>query len=307
MSPSRSVVSVSLGSKTRDHEAVLMLAGEPVNVHRRGVDGDLAEAGRLIGELDGQVDAIGLGGIDIALVVGEDRYPIHDALALASRASRTPVVDGFGVKAAYEPEVIRRLAGAGILRPGSRVLMASAMDRYPMARALVDVGLEPIFGDLMFASRIDYPIRTIAELAELARKILPEFTRLPFTMLYPTGAEQEAESDPRFQHYFDDADVLAGDFHLLRRYLPERIDGKVVVTTTTTAADVDLLKRRGASLLVTTTPRLAGRTFGTNVVEAALVARGGATYPDPAFSRLVMDSGLEPDIVRLGVDVDGGR
>jgi hypothetical protein len=284
-----------------------MVAGEPVTVSRRGVDGQFEEALRLVADLDGTVDAIGLGGIDVALVVGQDRYPIPDAVKLKAQAIRTPVVDGFGLKAVFEPEVIRRLLGMEILKPGDRVLMASAMDRFPMARALVDGGLIPVFGDLMFASRIDYPIRTLDELAELARKILPEFTRLPFTMLYPTGSEQEAEPDPRFQRYFDDADVLAGDFHYLRRYLPPRIDGKVVVTTTTTAADVDLLKARGASVLVTTTPRLAGRSFGTNAIEAAFVARAGAVYPDPAFERMVMESGLEPDIVRLGVEADGGR
>ncbi|MCL5967065.1 MAG: quinate 5-dehydrogenase [Firmicutes bacterium] len=302
----RKSVSVSLGSTTRDHRAVVTLGGEEVVVERRGVDGSLAEAARLIEELDGQVDAIGLGGIDLALVVGDDRYLIREAVELAAHASRTPVVDGFGLKAVFEPAVIHRLVTDGILQAGQTVLMASAMDRYPMAHAFVQAGLIPLFGDLMFASRIDYPIRSIAEVQELARKILPEFTRLPFTLLYPTGSEQDAEPDARFGRYFEEADVLAGDFHYLRRYLPARIDGKVVVTTTTTAADVALLKSRGAAILVTTTPRLSGRTFGTNLMEAALVARFGLRYPDPDFAHRVMDSGLEPDIVRLGVD-DHGR
>ncbi len=299
-------VSVSLGSTRRDHRAVVTLGGQEVAVERRGVDGSLADAARLIEELDGQVDAIGLGGIDLALVVGEDRYVIRDAAELAVHARRTPVVDGFGLKAVFEPAVIHRLVADGTLQSGQTVLMASAMDRYPMARAFVQSGLIPLFGDLMFASRIDYPIRSITELQEMARKILPEFTRLPLNLLYPTGSEQDAEPDVRFSRYFEEADVLAGDFHYLRRYLPDRIDGKVVVTTTTTAADVELLRSRGAAVLVTTTPRLSGRTFGTNAMEAALVARFGVRYPDPEFERRVMDSGLEPDIVRLGVD-DHGR
>jgi hypothetical protein len=35
---------------------------------------------------------------------------------------------------------------------------------------------------------------------------------------------------------------------------------------------VDILQARGAKYLITTTPELKGRSFGTNVMEAVLVA-----------------------------------
>jgi hypothetical protein len=302
----KSVVSVSLGTRLRDHRAVIELAGRSVEVWRRGVDGDLDRAQGLIGELDGQVDAIGLGGIDLALWVEDRCYPIADAERLRAAARVTPVVDGFGVKSVWEPVVVRQLAERGIIRRGDPVLMMSAMDRYPMAAALTAVGCSVVFGDLMFASRIDYPIRTLDELKELAAKILPELTRLPIALLYPTGARQEEPPDPRFARYFAEARILAGDFHYLRRYLPERLAGQVVITTTTTPDDVRLLRERGASVLVTTTPRLSGRTFGTNVMEAALVAVSGLTAEAPGWADMVLKSGLEPDIICMGVDAGGG-
>ena len=40
------------------------------------------------------------------------------------------------------------------------------------------------------------------------------------------------------------------------------------VTNTTTEHDVKMLKDKGLIWLVTTTPRLEGRSFGTNVIEA---------------------------------------
>jgi hypothetical protein len=299
------VVSVSLGSSQRDHEATVILRGTRVEVLRRGVDGDLERARALMAELDGHVDALGLGGIDLALTVDDRQYPLPDAQRLKQAVQRTPVVDGYGLKAVWEPAVVARLVNDGVIRAGDAVLMTSAMDRYPMAAALVNAGCEVVFGDLMFSSRIDYPIRSLAELKELAAKILPELTKLPFTLLYPTGSDQEAPPDPRFARYFAEARILAGDFHYLRRYLPDRLQGQIVVTTTTTPADVELLRTRGASLLVTTTPRLAGRTFGTNAMEAALVAAGGITADDPGWSDLVMTSGLEPDMMRLGVETVG--
>jgi hypothetical protein len=57
------------------------------------------------------------------------------------------------------------------------------------------------------------------------------------------------------------------------------MSGKVVVTNTTTAADVISLRERGVAYLVTTTPRLEGRSFGTNVMEAVLVALAGKGRP----------------------------
>ena len=47
--------------------------------------------------------------------------------------------------------------------------------------------------------------------------------------------------------------------------------GKSVITNTTTEEDVAELKRRGISTLITTTPELDGRSFGTNVMEGVVV------------------------------------
>lgn len=67
------VVSVSIGSSKRDHKVEIELMGERILIERRGTDGSLAQAGRMIQELDGKVDAIGLGGMDLyifAVVAG---------------------------------------------------------------------------------------------------------------------------------------------------------------------------------------------------------------------------------------------
>lgn len=295
----RTAVSVSLGSVRRDQEATLTVAGQPVAVRRMGTDGDLERARAVIADLDGRVDAIGLGGIDLYLRVRDRRYVIRDALRLKEAARVTPVVDGSGLKAVWEPEVVRRLLRDGVLSRGQRVLMVSAMDRYGMAQALAEAGLDLVMGDLIFSSRIDYPIRSLDELEELARKLLPELVKLPFHQLYPVGLAQESAPDPRFARYFEDADVIAGDFHYIRRYMPERLDGRVVLTNTTTAEDLEHLREAGVAVVATTTPRLDGRSFGTNLVEAALVAALGVLPEAPGWAEAVLASGLEPDVRRL--------
>lgn len=47
---------------------------------------------------------------------------------------------------------------------------------------------------------------------------------------------------------------------------------KVLSTNTTTTHDVEELQKRGLHILVTSTPRLEGRSFGTNVMEAMMLA-----------------------------------
>lgn len=289
----KEIVSVSLGSRRRDHEAVFSLCGQTVKVSRRGTDGSLDAAESLIRALDGTVEAIGLGGIDRYLVVQNKRYEVQDAVRLARAAARTPVVDGSGIKNTLERRIVEVLHREGQIWPGQTVLIVSAMDRFGMAEAFGALGYPLTMGDLIFSSRIDYPIRTVDELAELARKLLPELSRMPFGQLYPVGGAQTVDRDPRYAHYFEEADIIAGDFHYIRRYMPDVLTGKVVLTNTTTQEDVERLKEAGVRLLVTTTPVLDGRTFGTNVMEAALVAVLGMTADEPGWDDAVVRAGLD--------------
>ena len=296
---SKHIVSVSLGSRHRDQSGELTLLGETVRVSRQGTDGDLAAAEARIRELDGTVDAIGLGGIDRYLVVRGRRYEIQDAVRLAQAAERTPVVDGSGLKDTLERAIIAQLDQDGLIHSAQSVLMVSAMDRFGMAETFEKLGYRLVAGDLIFASHINYPIRSADELEEMARKLLPEVTRMPFSQLYPVGKEQTEASDPRFSRYFEEADIIAGDFHYIRRYMPPSLAGKVVITNTTTANDMVLLREKGVRWVVTTTPVLEGRSYGTNVIEAALTAAAGVGSDDPRWPGVVDAAHLQGSRLKL--------
>lgn len=269
------VVSVSLGSSHRDHRVEMEILGTPFLIERRGTDGNIDEALRLIGELDGQVDAFGLGGIDLYIVAGERRYVLRDAARLARAAEKTPVVDGSGLKDTLERRVIQWLADSETLPlTGRRVLMMAAVDRFGMAEALDAVGAQLIIGDLMFALGLPIALGSLRSLDRAARVLAPIACRLPIQMIYPTGQRQN-ENTPKFTRYFQQADIVTGDFHFIRRFMPPRLDGKAVITNTVTTDDIAELARRGVTTLVTTTPAMSGRSFGTNVMEAVLVAASG--------------------------------
>ena len=84
-------------------------------------------------------------------------------------------------------------------------------------------------------------------------------------------------------------------------HLPDRLDGKIIVTNTTTPEDVELLRTRGVRILCTTTPRLEGRTFGTNVMEAALTAIAGKkrSLTPAELQAMLSEDDLAPTVLPL--------
>ncbi|MBV9737705.1 MAG: quinate 5-dehydrogenase, partial [Candidatus Eremiobacteraeota bacterium] len=144
----KKVVSVSLGSSSRDHRAEVELLGEQFDISRIGTDGKLEVAVQKLHELDGKVDAIGLGGIDVYLYAGTKRYALRDGLRLLQSVKKTPVVDGSGLKNTLEREAVTFLQeDLHVDLRGRKVLMVSALDRFGMAQALVDAGADVLFGD----------------------------------------------------------------------------------------------------------------------------------------------------------------
>lgn len=273
------IVSVSLGSSKRNHTATLQILGEEVVVERIGTDGNIDKAVTLIQEMDGKVDAFGMGGIDLYVHTGGQRYAFRDARRIANAAVKTPIVDGSGLKNTLERRVVEYVNENLLPLRGKKVLMVSSVDRFGMAEAMVSAEADMVFGDVMFALGLKWPLRTLVGLNRLARLVLPVVTRLPFTWLYPTGAKQD-KREPKYEEFYQWADVIAGDFLFINRHMPERMDGKVILTNTVTAADVDEMRRRGVSMLITTTPNLGGRSFGTNLMEGLIVASAGKRWED---------------------------
>jgi hypothetical protein len=299
----KKVVSVSLGSSTRDHSAHVNLMGEDFDISRVGTDGKLDAAIAKVKELDGHVDAIGLGGIDVYLYAGKHRYALRDGLRLLEAAKVTPAVDGSGLKNTLEREAVRFMqSDLGIDLRGKHVLMVSALDRFGMAQALVDAGADVLFGDFIFALDLDKPVRGLHEFEELAEKYLPDACKLPFQFFYPTGKKQEKPPEPKYPQYYEEAEIIAGDFHFMRQFMPDRLDGKIVLTNTVTPANLDELKARGVKMLVTTTPDFDGRSFGTNVIEAALLALLGKKWSEVTpedYERVLHELRLKPRVVHL--------
>ncbi len=288
-------VSISIGSSKRNKAVEVQLLGETVRIERIGTDGDMEKAARLYQELDGQVDAFGVGGADLGMFVDQRWYPLYSVQKMVRFIKKTPVVDGAGLKNTLEGRVAKFLDAKipGYLKE-KKAFITAGVDRWGMTKAFVDAGYECVFGDLMFGLGIPIPVRSVRGLKNLAAILLPIVGRVPFEWIYPTGDKQD-QRIPKFIKYYQWASVTSGDCHYVKRHLPERMDGKVIVTNTTTPDDVKLFERAGVKYLVTTTPVLDGRSFGTNMMEASLVALAGK-------GRVLTHAELDEYLDRLGFE-----
>ncbi|MBI4762024.1 MAG: quinate 5-dehydrogenase [Chloroflexota bacterium] len=296
-------VSISIGSSKRNKAVTVELLGEKVSIERIGTDGDMEAAALKYKELDGTVDAFGVGGADLGALIDGKFYPFHSVQPMVRFVKKTPLVDGGGLKNTLEnraPAFLDKTIGDYIRQRGRKVFVTLGVDRWGLSKSFVEAGYEVIFGDLMFALGVPIPIRTMNGLRTLAKIMIPIVTRFPFEWLYPTGEKQE-ERIPKYEKYYHWATVIAGDCHYIKRHMPEDMQGKVIVTNTTTPEDVELFRKCGVKYLVTTTPVLDGRSFGTNMMEAALVAASGKGRPLTwaEYDELLDKLGFEPQLQEL--------
>lgn len=304
----KKAISISIGSSKRDKIVQLNLLGQQVSLERRGTDGDLQAAANLYTQLDGQVDAFGVGGTDLGFLVNQRWYPLYSTAQIFKGVRRTPLVDGNGLKATLETQVPATLQQHfGLDLSKQRVFILTAVDRWGLSHGFVEAGCDCRFGDLLFSLGLPFIFTSEAQVERMARILMPLALRLPFEWIYPVGEAQE-KRHPKYGEHFQWADIIAGDCHYLKRYMPESLPGKILVTNTTTEADRAFFKAAGVRGLVTTTPLLEGRTFGTNVIEAALVAASGRTepvnYAQPGdyleiLARLVKEAGISPQVQEL--------
>jgi len=275
------------------------LGGQLVHVERIGTDGDKEKARTLFSKYDGKVDAFGLGGTDLYIFAGEKPYVFGDSEKLIANVKQTPVLDGSGLKRSLEPYLIEQLAIKGIVDfAGKHVLHMCGVDRMALGQALVKAGAKVTFGDLIYGMGINYPIKSLKTLNFLAGLVVPIITKLPIDWFYPTG-DGQTKRVVRHPEYFVKSDIIAGDFHFIRRFMPDTLSGKVIITNTVTQEDRSFLQSAGIACLITVTPNFQGRSFGTNVLEAILVALNGSKAPldGATYKRLLQQydirSGIE--------------
>ncbi len=294
-------VSISLGSSKRDKSVEVELLGEKVRIERIGTDGDMEKAAQLYKELDGEVDAFGVGGADLGILVDQKWYPLYSVQPMVRFVKKTPLVDGAGIKNTLENGLAPFIdAHIGDFVQEKKAFITLGADRWGLTTSFLDAGYDCVFGDLMFGLGLPFAVHSASSLKTLAAIMMPIAGRLPFEWIYPTGEKQEVR-DPKWEKYYQWGTVIAGDCHYIKRHMPDRLEGKVIATNTTTSEDVDLFRSMGVKYLVTISPVMEGRSFGANMLEAALIAVSGKgrVLTNEELRELLDELNIEPQLQEL--------
>ncbi|MEZ5379588.1 MAG: hypothetical protein R2733_24015 [Acidimicrobiales bacterium] len=282
----------------------LELGGVEIRAERRGVDGNTKAFHRLMKELEGTVDVLAVGGTEIAFHVDGEMLPFRSSKKLIAGVEATPVVDGSGLKLTLERRVFELAAKVdrtlSAVPRFEQAFLNVALDRWGMALAVDEVAERSIYGDLMFSFGIPLPIRSLAGVKRVAKTLVPVAGLLPLKWLYPSGDSQTVRQ-PKFPELFASSDLICGDFLYIAKHAPDDLGGKTVLTNTTTEANVEWLAGTGVDLLITTTPRFDGRSFGTNLTEAIITAAVESDRPLTVdeMNATIDELGILPDVTRF--------
>ncbi len=276
------VISISLGSDVRDYKREYQLGNETIIAERIGTNGDMKKYNELMLQYDGKVDAFGVGGADMYLRREDKRYEIRDVFKkLIKGVHKSPIVDGGGMKSTLEGRIMQYIEDKlpEEVEEDRSFLNMCAVDRWHMAESAWEfVGEDKnliTFGDLLWGFQLGISLHKMSSVKSIAKILLPIVCKLPFSWIYPTGEKQEIHK-PTQTKYFKRAKWIAGDFLFINRNMPhEDMEGKIIVTNTTRESDIELLKKIGIKYVITSTPRVDGVSFGTNVLEASIVAISG--------------------------------
>jgi hypothetical protein len=184
-------VSISIGSSKRNKAVTVNLLGAEISIERIGTDGDMEAAAQKYKELDGKVDAFGVGGADLGTMVDGKWYRLYSCEKMIRYVKETPVVDGTGLKNSLErkaaPFVEAKLGDYIQKNGGKKAFIMTGVDRWGLTDGFIKAGYDCTFGDFMFSLGINIPLHTEKQLKTLAAILMPIAGRLPFEWLYPTG------------------------------------------------------------------------------------------------------------------------
>src|SRR5262245_8602152 len=152
-------VSISIGSSKRNKAVEVTLLGEQVSIERIGTDGDMEAAALKYKELDGTVDAFGVGGAELGALADGKWYPLYSVRPSVRCVEKTSRVDCGGLKNTLEnkaPAFLDKKIGDYINARGRKVMVTVGVDRWGLSKAFAEAGYETVYGDLMFG--LDIPI-----------------------------------------------------------------------------------------------------------------------------------------------------
>ena len=172
--------------------------------------------------------------------------------------------------------------------------------RWGMSKSFIDAGYECTFGDIMFGLGMPIALHTVGQLKTLAGILMPVVGRLPFSWVYPTGEKQEKRI-PKYQNYYHSATVVTRGLSLHQAPHARRHARQGHSNQHHHYGGRRFVQAVRHKVSCNNYAVLDGRSFGTNMMEAAMVAISGKGRPltAPEYEELITKLKFGPQLQEL--------
>jgi predicted amino acid dehydrogenase len=303
----KTILHLHLAKNSTVRTATVQFLDESFTIRSVGAGGDWEQAARLIAqaEADGAADAVALDGMPLELVLNGSHMR-HIAADLLESAARTiPVVDGRGVRGAFERWSVRLL---NEMEPGlfsrKHLLFAPGLNHEGLVNGVSAFTENRRWADPLFYFNLPAATGDLA-MRQMSDRILDATHDKPYRRIF---AQAGAPGIARQAAAFNWAQIIAGDISAIRRYGPGRMERKVVVGECASVDDEIDLRGRGVTTLITTMPSISVNGIDDSeparwpaaVIEACMAALiGRRNLRESDYLNLLAEVHYKPAIVHL--------
>jgi predicted amino acid dehydrogenase len=269
----KKVVSVSLGSSSKDYEFQTRFLGQHFQVSRVGADEDEGKAWELLRRYQSEADAIGLGMIRDHYDIGSRRHVHKDTERLLNVVTRVPATTGSDLRRLLQVRAVRHVQRKLVnYFNNNLVLFLSGMVNYDMALAMSDYTPNLKFADAVLDTGAPAILTSLDQLevyargAQIASSFLPteRLSRLPgLSKLRKEILTREMEKCHVIVGTYDDIAVFG---------TPANLEGKTLITSAIDDDALEFFKDCNVNLVVDVSPMLFDQVVGLNTIQAMVLA-----------------------------------
>ena len=279
------ITNISLGPASDNYQIETEFLGKQFTIKRFGTDGDLKKAEDMLLMWNKKADVISLSAIKYQYGQGSRTIMNKDLKRLIKVANTltTPVTTG---------ETLRRVSHEWCIRHAHfqlgnnfftnvRVLFCSGMSSEKIANVIGEYTENLNFADPLFENGIPRILTSIEALNHYTNRIHRPLSWIPGHFNPISNFFSEQRQIKKLNSFIlksavKNATVVVipyNDFHEYISYFDEEdLKDKVVISTTVYEDRVEILKSRGVSMLIDTTPKIIDRVVGVSVQEALMIS-----------------------------------
>jgi predicted amino acid dehydrogenase len=284
----KTVISISLGSKSQDFDFTTSFLGQKLHVQRVGTDGSSARAGKLLRHWERHADAIGLGVVKDSYRIGAQRLIDADTSRLSRMVTRVPVTTGARLSDIFLEWAVRHAQNKlGHYFDNANVLFFSGMANYKLAMSMSEYSSNLQFADPLLQLGVPKLLTSLDALGLYASgmhyvsdwtppRVIPAVLLKQWTRFVLSKALIKAT-------------MVVAPVHELDDFGLEELAGKTIITSNVNDERLARFKDKGVNMVIDGSPVLAGHVLGPEMLDAMIIAATGKAPEDI----------LEDDIVEI--------